>query len=154
VTRAEQKLTLTYAQNRYYYGNLQQCEPSRFLSEIDKQFLQNEGGMSKWTRQGFMNKEESNEKDNNTFSFSNQFKKTTANYTKVTNLTKTTPTADFKPSNLAALKVGMKVEHQKFGVGIIKELQSFQDDKKAIINFETQGEKTLLLSFAKLQILE
>lgn len=154
VTRAEQKLTLTYAQNRYYYGNLQQCEPSRFLNEIDKQFLQNEGGMSKWTRQGFMNKEESNEKDNNTFSFSNQFKKTTANYTKVTNLTKTTPTADFKPSNLAALKVGMKVEHQKFGVGIIKELQSFQDDKKAIINFETQGEKTLLLSFAKLQILE
>lgn len=154
VTRAEQKLTLTYAQNRYYYGNLQQCEPSRFLSEIDKQFLQNEGGMSKWTRQGFMNKEENNDKDNNTFNFSNQFKKTTANYTKVTNLTKTTPTADFKPSNLAALKVGMKVEHQKFGVGIIKELQSFQDDKKAIINFETQGEKTLLLSFAKLQILE
>ncbi len=154
VTRAEQKLTLTYAQSRYYFGNLQQSEKSRFLEEIDAQFLQVDGGISRWTRQEMMNKiEQKNESTN--FNFSNQFKNSSpAAYTRITNTTQKTNSTDFKPSNVAELKVGMKVEHQKFGVGVIRELQNFQDDKKAVIDFQTAGEKTLLLSFAKLQILK
>ncbi|TAE66472.1 MAG: ATP-dependent DNA helicase, partial [Bacteroidetes bacterium] len=152
VTRAEEKLTLTYAVNRYQYGNLQQSEKSRFLQEIDEQYLQVDGGMTRWSRQGMMDKIESKNETTN-FNFSNQFKKTSsASYTRLASTSQKTST-DFKPSNLTELKIGMKVEHQKFGVGIIKEIQNFQDDKKAIIEFEISGEKTLLLSFAKLQIL-
>jgi DNA helicase-2/ATP-dependent DNA helicase PcrA len=46
----------------------------------------------------------------------------------------------------------MKVEHPKFGFGIVKEVEVQGNDKKARIEFEKVGEKTLLLSFAKLKI--
>ena len=39
ITRAEKKLTLSYATSRYQWGNLRSCEKSRFLDEIDPQFV-------------------------------------------------------------------------------------------------------------------
>ena len=59
---------------------------------------------------------------------------------------------DFKPSDTKNLKAGMKVEHIRFGYGTVKEVQDFNNDRKACIDFEEYGEKTLLLSFAKLKI--
>jgi transcription-repair coupling factor (superfamily II helicase) len=117
-------------------------------------FLQNDTGISRWGRQEYLNKNK-NEEEKESFSFAGQFKKITPSYTKIySQNTQKTPTNDFKPSNTSELKAGQKVEHQKFGIGIVKELQNFQDDKKAVIQFAEFGEKTLLLSFAKLKILD
>jgi DNA helicase-2/ATP-dependent DNA helicase PcrA len=60
--------------------------------------------------------------------------------------------ADFIPSDTAGLQAGMQVEHPKFGFGIVMQMDMSGADKKAKINFNEIGEKTLLLSFAKLRI--
>jgi DNA helicase-2/ATP-dependent DNA helicase PcrA len=61
---------------------------------------------------------------------------------------------DFTPSDTSALREGMKVEHPKFGFGTVVKLDESGADRKAKINFADFGEKTLLLSFAKLRIHE
>ncbi len=138
ITRAEHKLIISYAESRYQFGRLKSCEPSRFLKEIDESFLK----MSK--------------------SFSNIPTKST-NFVKNLTTQRTVssphtiihkPSADFKPSDNNLLAVGLRVEHQKFGFGTVQELETNTPDKKTKILFDKAGEKTLLLSFAKLKIME
>ncbi len=62
--------------------------------------------------------------------------------------------ADFTPSDTSGLAAGMKVEHPKFGFGTVLEMDMSGADRKAKINFSGVGEKTLLLSFAKLRIVQ
>ena len=145
ITRAEQKLFMTYALNRYRFGRLKNCEPSRFLEEIDPQFI----------------------KVNRKFSSSdpvspgiNYVTKNFVNNVKRENSTKRftakvnhTPSANFEASDTTNLAEGMKVEHPKFGFGVVINIDEQGSNKKAKVNFEKAGEKTLLLSFAKLRIL-
>jgi DNA helicase-2/ATP-dependent DNA helicase PcrA len=60
--------------------------------------------------------------------------------------------ADFAPSDTTALESGMKVEHPKFGFGKVTGIENSGANRKAKVNFDNFGEKTLLLSFAKLKI--
>lgn len=62
------------------------------------------------------------------------------------------PAADFVPSPVMDLRVGQRVEHNRFGTGTIKELSVASGKTK--IDFDAFGEKTLLLSYAKLRIIE
>jgi DNA helicase-2/ATP-dependent DNA helicase PcrA len=64
------------------------------------------------------------------------------------------PSADFAPSDTSQLQQGMKVEHPKFGFGKVVGIDFSGADRKAKIMFDDFGEKTLLLSFAKLKIHE
>ena len=64
------------------------------------------------------------------------------------------PSENFVESDLNHLKEGMKIEHKKFGYGLIKSIDKTQNHQKAIVNFKLVGEKTLLLSFAKLRIVK
>ncbi|MEX0882497.1 MAG: hypothetical protein WDZ72_03385, partial [Cyclobacteriaceae bacterium] len=61
---------------------------------------------------------------------------------------------DFKPSNTSHLSEGMKIEHPKFGFGKVTAIETEGINRKAHIHFEHFGDKTLLLSFAKLRIVE
>jgi DNA helicase II / ATP-dependent DNA helicase PcrA len=64
------------------------------------------------------------------------------------------PSGDFAPSDTKNLSEGDRVEHLKFGFGKVKKIDTNGTDRKATIQFEGSiGEKTLLLSFAKLRIL-
>jgi DNA helicase-2/ATP-dependent DNA helicase PcrA len=64
------------------------------------------------------------------------------------------PSTDFTPSDTKNLAENDRVEHLKFGFGKVKKIDVNGTDRKATIQFEgTIGEKTLLLSFAKLRIL-
>ena len=139
VTRAEKKLTLSYAITRYQFGRLKNCEPSRFLDEIDQTYLQKE---NTWA-------DKQNDVDT---SFAQSLKQ--RRLTRISPSAKSTHkvSEDFKPSDTKNLKPGMKVEHIRFGYGVVKEVQDFNNDRKACIEFEEYGEKTLLLSFAKLKI--
>jgi len=65
-----------------------------------------------------------------------------------------TPSSDFVPSDTSFLEVGQRVEHTKFGFGKVIKMDINGTDRKAVIHFEKAGEKTLLLSFAKLRILD
>jgi DNA helicase-2/ATP-dependent DNA helicase PcrA len=65
-----------------------------------------------------------------------------------------TPSPDFRPSDVSALHPGLRVEHQKFGFGTIQEVDVKSPDKKARVLFDNNGEKTLILTFAKLMVLQ
>ena len=62
------------------------------------------------------------------------------------------PPPDFTPSDTSGLVVGMKVEHPKFGFGLVVAMDANGAGRKAKVKFDNFGEKTLLLSFAKLKI--
>ena len=158
ITRAERKLTFSYAETRYQWGRLKMCEPSRFLSEVDQRYLET----SKATRdlgyrdtpsepmafvRGLVNQPEN--RPSRIIRPSRPSSSTEARAASPTNASG----GDFTPSDTSALAAGMRVEHPKFGFGVVKKMEVADKDRKAIIVFDSVGEKTLLLSFAKLRII-
>ena len=144
ITRAEEKVFLTYALNRYRFGRLKSCEPSRFIDEIDQQFIKTSskfGGKPTTINQGSNSQYAKN--------LIRSASKPSSNTNAVLNHT---PSADFVPSDTSLLKEGMKVEHPKFGFGMVAEIDNSGTSRKAKVIFDNFGEKTLLLSFAKLKI--
>jgi DNA helicase-2/ATP-dependent DNA helicase PcrA len=49
----------------------------------------------------------------------------------------------------ASLVVGDKIEHQRFGIGVVKKIEGTGENTKATVAFENTGEKQLLLKFAR-----
>jgi len=143
ITRAEKKLTLSYATSRYQWGNLRSCEKSRFLDEIDPQFVDFKfaatpvGPGTGESPFGHVFERRSN-------LVPPAPRKTVA--------TKYVAPSDFKPSDTSSLQAGQRVEHPKFGFGTVAKLEKQDGTTKATIKFEEVGEKTLLLSFAKLRV--
>lgn len=146
ITRAKTKLHLSYALNRYRFGTLRNCEPSRFLEEVDPQYIKVN---KKFSTTAPLSSADSYITKN----FVNNLKKDKANRN-FASAVKHEPSADFKPSDPSGLSVGMKVEHPKFGFGKVSHIDEDGANRKAKVNFEKAGEKTLLLSFAKLRIVE
>lgn len=144
ITRAEKKLYLSYALTRYRFGRLKNCEKSRFLDDIDPTFIK---VSSKFA--GF----ESTPSSSGSYAKSlvNGIKKTMTS-APVNKASTYKPSFDFAPSDTSSLQEGMKVEHQKFGFGKVVKMDFSSPDRKAKILFDDFGEKTLLLSFAKLKI--
>ena len=149
ITRAKAKLYLSYALNRYRFGRLKNCEPSRFLEDIDPQFIK--------VNRLFKGNESNNFNTVNQIGGVNsQYAKNLVNSVRKTNRPKPQgfhkPDKDFIPSDTSGLTEGMKVEHAKFGFGVVTMMDNLGANRKAKVNFENFGEKTLLLSFAKLKI--
>lgn len=142
-TRAMERLYLSYALTRYRYGRLLNCEPSRFLEEIDPAFVKVNKKISSSLSSSFRDTEGSQ-------GFVGLKKPATRNTTAKVH----TPSPDFRPSNTHNLTEGMKVEHPKFGFGLVKAIETEGVNRKAHIHFEHFGDKTLLLSFAKLRIVD
>jgi len=145
ITRAKAKLFLSYALTRYRFGRLKNCEPSRFLEEIDPSFVKVSKKFSRDTSPL--------PNDNYARSFVAGMKKTTSS-APVRKKTSYKPSPDFQPSDTTGLQAGMRVEHPKFGYGQVMEMDESGANRKAKVNFDDFGEKTLLLSFAKLKIHE
>jgi DNA helicase-2/ATP-dependent DNA helicase PcrA len=145
-TRAMDKLYLTYALTRYRFGRLLNCEPSRFLEEVDPMCIKVNKRMTSALAGALRN--ESSEGKSGFVGIKNQSQRpmTTAKIH--------TPSPDFKPSNTNNLQAGAKVEHPKFGFGLVNKIETEGINRKASIQFDNFGEKTLLLSFAKLRIIE
>jgi len=148
ITRTQKKLFLSYALTRYRYGRLKSCEPSRFIEEIDPVFIKVD---RKWSSGKFSGTTPLN-------TVSNNYAKTLVTGIQRQSLrplngnTQITASKNFTPSDTSMLQEGMKVEHPKFGYGMVIKLDQEGGQKKARVNFENFGEKTLLLSFAKLKI--
>ena len=142
ITRAMQKVVLSYALSRYRFGRLKNCEPSRFLEEVDPAFVMINKAMGSRAVVGDTEHArvllKSIKRDR-----SRPMPNRKSNYK---------PSADFAPSDTSRLEAGMKVEHPKFGFGVVKGMDVEGANRKAKVEFDEFGEKTLLLSFAKLKI--
>ena len=145
ITRAQKRLYLSYALTRYRFGRLKNCEPSRFLDDIDSRFIK--------VSSKFSGYESTPVSGNYAKSLVNGIKKTIASKPPV-KTSNYKPSLDFAPSDTSSLQEGMKVEHPKFGFGTVQKMDFTGADRKAKILFDDFGEKTLLLSFAKLKIHE
>lgn len=145
VTRAEKKLTLSYATSRYRWGNQIYCEPSRFLEEIDDSFLDyplvNEG-KKLFTR----TMERKVEERNKIIGMQSAGKK-------LVKVSQQIPKSA-APVNLDGLSPGTEVEHERFGKGTISSIEGNSPNQKATVAFNSHGEKKLLLKFAKLKVLK
>jgi DNA helicase-2/ATP-dependent DNA helicase PcrA len=166
VTRAEKKLTLTYATSRYRWGTLTNCEPSRFIDEINARYLEIEvvkpaksslgedsfnDERRSWTQQrdSFSKPKMSSPSSSSTTSSAPPRPKTTSMLPKAH-----VPTPGFAPDPANAFQNGMDVEHEKFGFGKIISLEGTLPDVKATVFFQGLGNKQLLLKFAKLRIVK
>ena len=174
ITRAEDKLTLSYALSRYRWGSLVGCEPSRFVKEIDQNFL------DVVTPRAAGSASESTGTQQRSAGFAQQLRgNTNTRYTQRTpnqnggtpaQKPSPAPAGNFKPINKAApklinevdfkaddaslIQVGMAVQHLRFGSGKVINLEGSLPDTKATIQFDGQGVKQILLKFAKLQIIK
>lgn len=166
ITRAKTKLWLTYANARYRFGQLQQNEPSRFIDEmpadyIDKSFagggIRNQVGHSNnWGGSSFDRSGAGGSNYRTAQPTVKREEKSRSAYLVPSRLqTKEhTPSADFAPSDTSNLQAGQKVEHQKFGFGEVIKMEGAAHNPIATVNFDLNGEKKIMLNYAKLRILE
>ncbi len=145
LTRAKKKITLSYAESRYRWGQFSFSEPSRFLEEIDENLLDTPHKSALKTAPSGNGEL----KKGNGYSLSGK-----RNLKPVGTTTPGTATADFQPDDTTGLVVGMEVEHPKFGKGKVVAVEGMGPNKKATVFFNSIGNKNLLLRFAKLKILK
>jgi DNA helicase-2/ATP-dependent DNA helicase PcrA len=136
MTRAEKSLTLSYCNQRFKWGNLIECEPSRFLSEID----------NKYTTKNSLNQQQPSHIDNTLLRL--------RNFKKRKNISKL---KSFK-SSYQNIKINIKINdvvfHERFGKGEVKQIEEDGENSRATISFNNSGEKKVLLKFAKLKVIK
>ncbi len=175
ITRAKSRLWITYANTRYKFGSLVQNEPSRFLDELPEKYLDRSfagGGAKNQTAYGFGPSGSAHERMSKGFGGSSNSgwpsktqsenlpagqagKKPSYMSPVARQQTKEhVPSADFVASDTSALQVGQKIEHQKFGFGEVTKMEGAAHNPVATVKFELNGEKKIMLNYAKLRIVE
>ena len=159
ITRAKEQVTVLYTNSRFRWGVVNYCKPSRFIKEIDKEYLD-------WPDDdaeiNFI------EKETNSFPFSgfrNRRNTQAPPSPKImppagkswVRVNKTTQNSsipgNFKSSDPSKIQTGMEVEHIRFGKGKVINLEGNPPNSKATVFFHSHGQKQLLLKFAKLKII-
>ncbi|MES2645375.1 MAG: UvrD-helicase domain-containing protein [Bacteroidota bacterium] len=169
VTRAKSRLWLTYAQSRYRFGQLTANDPSRFLTEVPDQYLDKTmsgGGAKNQGNFGFGNASAFERLHGAGRGFSTPDNNGGAPVRKpverpaymppkpAAKVIEHQPAADFVPSDTSGLQAGMKVEHQKFGFGTVSKMEGAAHNPIATVEFEKNGEKKIMLNYAKLRIID
>ena len=141
LTRAEKRVFLSYATTRYKNGQVVSSRPSRFIAEIDQEFLdgyiplrEEPSGFKLRTAPGGM--------ANRTSPITIQ-RKTTVEVPEIDR-------SKLRPIDSGQVVPGMVIFHPTFGVGKVINLEGLGVQKKAKVQFAEGGARVLLLKFAKL----
>ena len=159
LTRAEKQAYITYTQNRYRWGKLIDAEPSRFIEEINKKYIENLSQVGTYSYKPLIDKNIFGEKstvrktkpisgtpENTDRPNENQLRELRKLKPELAKPIGNTNTVD---SNLV---VGALVNHTRFGRGVVLRIEGIGNDKKAEIQFQGKTKK-LLLRFAKLEVI-
>lgn len=162
ITRAREKLWVSFANSRYRFGSLVQNDASRFISEIPDAYLDKSFSGLAGSRSGAHNGSGNRSSRSGNLFTTNSRQNSTAtsggtDWKKVQELNKQQnfqhqASKDFNPSDPDDISEGMTVEHQKFGFGKVLRVEGKIHNRIAAIEFERAGEKRIMLSFAKLMI--
>jgi DNA helicase II / ATP-dependent DNA helicase PcrA len=146
MTRAREKLFMTYTRYRHRFGEGSYPTPSRFLDEIGPDLLirqeqltgsgRSNGLPSREQRQAFLHS------DNQSQKIPGKKKKTEVHFS-----------YEDESQVVPQLKTGSLVEHEEFGRGEVLALSGRGDLMKAVVLFQAAGKKSLMLKFARLKIL-
>lgn len=169
ITRAKQKLWITHAASRYRFGSLIQNEPSRFINEIPEQFLDRSFAGSSARNNSGSGLGSAFERMNRggfggaAFQAERQYgpppaKKAGAAPSYLApkpqnKVVEHQTSGNFVASDISLLKEGNKVEHQKFGFGDVIKIEGSAQNPVALVKFELNGEKKIMLNYAKLRII-
>ena len=170
MTRAKKNLQLSFAQTRMRHGKHESNSPSRFIKEIDREYILNplslemetpepEAFTKSWGRPA-------PSRFGNTYGRSSQpvTERRSAPVRQVSQpsgmprpvsrprpVAPRVPDADFVPTPILQLRAGQRIEHNRFGYGEILEISGQAADLKAKIRFDDHGEKILILKYAKIR---
>ena len=163
LTRAEKQAYLTYTQNRYRWGKLIDAEPSRFLEEIDEEFLENLTPINDGYRYKSMISDDIWGEVDKSKLRQVKPKNGTPPRTKGPDANQLRRLRKLKPqlaqpsinTNVIDpdLAEGSMVSHTRFGKGKVLKIEGVGNDRKAEIQFEKGDVKKLLLRFAKLEVI-
>ena len=175
ITRAEENCFISYAKNRYKYGKPEFCNPSRFLKDINPDFLKmpadsgftpvrNEGYTKRNYERGYERNETYRSSGPSMFD-GGEMPQEPVRFVKPVpprNLKRIVPvsqnpavsrSAETGKADTHGVEVGRLIEHERFGRGEVVRLEGSGDNCKATVRFENAGDKQLLLKFARFKII-
>ena len=139
MTRAESRLFLTGAARRRHFGEYQSTEPSRFLDEVPSELVERIAPAYSSSQVNFAHAHY--EFRTNPYSRGGRparFKEEAPRY-------------EDEDQSATGVRVGMRVKHAQFGVGVVLAVEEHTDDYKITVRFNSVGQKKLLARFAKLE---
>lgn len=174
ITRAEENCFLSYSRSRFRNGRSEPAKPSRFLKDIDRQYIKQSGSERETTDYGssgggdfvrpfgnpFGNTDLSSHRTaaRSTSGSRNKILDFTGRVVKVTpedkpNLISHAPSSGTLTVGGKKVTVGTRIEHNRFGQGTIKETSGSGENARLVVNFDNCGDKTLLLKFATITVI-
>ena len=170
MTRAKKAVQFSFASTRMRNGKTESNLPSRFVREVDPQYIANplsteiqEDGASDGNESGFrFGKRGWN---NNSYGRSGavRVEKKEVSPKQASPavirrpqpvVAKRVPDSEFEPTPILQLRAGQRIEHNRFGFGQIVEISGSASDLKARISFDEHGEKILILKYAKIRVVQ
>ena len=144
-----QSVTLSYAENRYRWGDLIATEPSRFIDEIDSVCIEIPRKVSFYNHGLDFRKIRGADAQEISPGITRPGRK----LKKISAFSSIQSDVPSDKQDTLALEPGMRVEHDRFGEGEVISVEGNGSNQKAIIHFHQAGQKQLLLKFARLKIL-
>ena len=153
LTRAERRVVLSFATSRFKWGSITPSNPSRFIKEIDPRYLEMPLGLS-----ASATDDDDDDMPIHRKAYSSHFQQPTS-----ITIPRNEPPTGFKkvvqqsaptPSSSQDLAVGKRVHHQRFGEGVVTNLETSASDTRVTVDFVQGGEKVLLAKFAKLVVVQ
>ena len=160
ITRAEKNCVITYAKSRFRNGSNVNCQPSRFIKDMDDKFLVN-SATSKTPVQNYTESDYRPFNKKTSSSSYNSFNENKSSLKPLTSaISKPTPKnsvvhsndSNFSLHNLDEINEGNEIIHNRFGKGVITKIDNSGNAPKIIVEFEVMGQRTLLLKYAKFKI--
>ena len=161
ITRAEKNCVITYAKSRFRNGSNVNCQPSRFIKDMDDKFLVNSATSKTQPVQNYtegeyrpFNKKSSSSSYNSFNENKSSWKPLSSAISKPTQDNSAIHSNDsgFSLHNLDEIKEGNEIIHNMFGKGVIIKIDNTRNAPKIIVEFEVMGQHTLLLKYAKFKI--
>ena len=178
ITRAEEHCYLSFAKTRFRYGDMKLGNPSRFLRDIDINFLRmpHESGVSRSVDEGagrfrreieggFTRSASPSRAPFGSASSSEQRERPKVqiiapsvprNLKKVSAVGSSggAQASSSGSASMAGVQAGQMIEHERFGLGEVMKVEGTGDNAKATIHFKNAGDKQLLLRFARFKVVE
>ena len=163
ITRAEKKLWVSFARQRYNWGNLVYSEPSRFIAEIDEKYVELPSGMENPSFVSDSN-QSVGQRTREQASLGTTERKPLVRKPaqqvspqmsrRLTSLQNASGRPSFEADDPSKIKEGCTVEHQRFGRGKVLSIEGDTGNLKATVLFQSAGRKQLLLKFARLKVVD
>lgn len=175
LTRAERYCFLSFARSRFRFGKTEFSNPSRFLQELDTRCLAMEqpgGGtafLSRRPSQARPDDEGMPRRGTYGRSYHERPEPAAPVVARVTGLKplsrlpdraaddarrKEKSTVPSSKGGTVDLQAGMRIEHERFGLGVVLAVEGSGENTKATVEFRNTGKKQLLLRFARFKVLE